>query len=75
MTDRSLDEFVPGSDQEADDEPADAATEQSVDTTPDPTTATATVSPGGASCEDCGETVTRRWRDDGAYVCGDCKEW
>jgi len=31
--------------------------------------------PGGGACADCGATVERRWRDDGAFVCGDCKEW
>jgi hypothetical protein len=26
-------------------------------------------------CERCGDPTDRRWRDDGALVCLDCKEW
>jgi len=29
----------------------------------------------GATCEDCGETVERRWQQDGGLVCIDCKDW
>lgn len=32
-------------------------------------------SPDGAPCAVCGGQVTRRWHDDGDYVCADCKEW
>ncbi|QLG28059.1 hypothetical protein HUG10_11055 [Halorarum halophilum] len=32
-------------------------------------------SPDGAECTGCGETATTRWRQDGEYVCADCKEW
>jgi len=31
--------------------------------------------PEGGVCERCGETARLRWRDDGAFVCPDCKEW
>lgn len=31
--------------------------------------------PDGAACANCGAVVERRWRDDGAFVCADCKEW
>ena len=32
-------------------------------------------SPAGAPCQACGSTVDRRWRDDGALVCENCKDW
>ena len=32
-------------------------------------------SPDGAECAGCGESSTTRWRQDGEYVCADCKEW
>lgn len=41
----------------------------------DPAAPTYDYSPDGAACDACGESVTRRWRDDGDYVCADCKEW
>lgn len=31
--------------------------------------------PEGEACAACGEAVTERWRDDGGWVCADCKEW
>ena len=31
-------------------------------------------SPDGV-CAVCGGTAPTRWRQDGAYVCPDCKEW
>ena len=31
--------------------------------------------PGGAACDACETSVERRWRDDGALVCPDCKRW
>jgi len=40
-----------------------------------PAEPTVAVSPDGAACAGCGTAVTRRWRDDGEYVCADCKEW
>jgi len=46
-------------------EPADA----------EPAAATYRWDPEGGACADCGATVERRWRDDGAFVCADCKEW
>ncbi|WP_435062109.1 DUF7573 domain-containing protein [Halobaculum sp. EA56] len=78
---------TPDSGAGADAEP-DAATEPDDDAEPDDAEAPAVaadavepaepaydVSPDGAACAACGETVTRRWRDDGAYVCPDCKDW
>ncbi|GAB7009378.1 DUF7573 domain-containing protein [Halorubrum trueperi] len=41
----------------------------------DPAIATSTWTEDGADCERCDETVARRWLDDGAFVCTDCKEW
>jgi len=41
----------------------------------EPATVTYQWTPAGASCDRCGARVERRWRDDGAYVCEDCKEW
>ena len=38
-------------------------------------TATYRYEPSGASCEDCGETVTSRWHDGDALVCAACKPW
>ena len=31
--------------------------------------------PEGAACTSCGSIAERRWTDDGAFVCDDCKEW
>jgi len=40
-----------------------------------PAVSTYAWSPEGGECADCGASVRRRWRDDGALVCADCKEW
>jgi hypothetical protein len=54
----------------------DAAEEDSIDPeSVDPAEPTYDWSPDGAACAACGETTTTRWRQDGAYVCADCKEW
>jgi len=29
----------------------------------------------GTTCDGCGETVERRWQQDGALVCIECKDW
>ena len=31
--------------------------------------------PQKTACETCGASTNRRWRDDGAMVCRECKEW
>jgi hypothetical protein len=36
---------------------------------------TATWSPAGGTCGECGSRVRRRWAAAGTLVCGDCKEW
>ena len=41
----------------------------------DPATPTYRWTPDGAACKSCGSVVNRRWEDDGAFVCDDCKEW
>ena len=41
----------------------------------DPAVPTATWAADPAACERCGERVSRRWLDDDALVCGDCKAW
>lgn len=89
--DRSLEEFAgadadadANADADADagatnpDAAADAADEDGsseADPVADAADPTYDHSPDGAPCAACGESVTRRWRDDGDYVCADCKEW
>jgi len=73
MSDRSLDDFVSDSEETDTDETAES--DESVESTVDPAVATSTLVPDGAVCESCGESVRRRWLDDGAYVCSACKEW
>ena len=40
-----------------------------------PAAVTTRYDPDGVDCPSCGERVQRRWHDDGAFVCGACKEW
>lgn len=40
-----------------------------------PAVPTATWTTDGTACDRCGEPVARRWFDDDAFVCADCKEW
>ena len=58
----------------ADDVDADAV-DPAEKTDADPATPTATWTTDGAACDRCGESVARRWFDDGALVCPACKEW
>lgn len=58
----------------ADGETADDAPEEST-ASPEPATPTYASTPEGAACGACGEVVTERWREDGAWACPDCKEW
>jgi hypothetical protein len=77
--DARITDFLPGEDDseqvpgEADDE-CDVGEEPDESDTVDPAEPTATWRADGA-CEACGATVERRWRDDGALVCVDCKGW
>jgi len=63
---------------DAETEPGTEADPEPGDTTAEPATqepATARWTPDGEACEDCGETVTRLWDDDGRRVCRSCKHW
>jgi hypothetical protein len=57
------------------DESEDRESERVDPVTVDPAAATATWHRAGADCESCGEAATRRWRQDDALVCADCKSW
>lgn len=83
MPDRSLDDFLSDGDES---EPEDTQTDDTRTEQPDPpedtstesvdpTVATSTLHTNGEPCESCGESVQRRWLDDGAYRCTECKEW
>lgn len=41
----------------------------------DPAESTYAWGGAGAECEDCGAVVDRRWRDEEALVCAECKAW
>lgn len=75
--DTSLDDFRSdesdgaGSEKDAADDESDPAP----DRTPTSATTTYAWSGDGAACESCGEVVERRWQQDGALVCVDCKAW
>lgn len=78
--DRPLTEFVGDADDAkatadaSTDHDADAAdASAAVDT--EPTTPTYRWWPDGATCGNCGATTERQWRDDGQFVCPDCKSW
>jgi hypothetical protein len=91
MEDRSLDDFVDAEedvesttgtgDGAADADGSPEGSSDDGDTTGsgadgvDPAAATSRVDPGGVACPACGETVERRWRDGGDFVCTACKEW
>ena len=40
-----------------------------------PAESTSTWASDGDDCDRCGRRVERRWRENDAFVCGDCKEW
>ena len=72
--DRSLEEFVGGSDAGSEsagsrDDPGDESGGV------EPIESTYCWSLDGAACDSCGTIAESRWRDDGALVCADCKEW
>lgn len=84
--DRALDEFLGEDDDGSDDngdEDDQTSVEGSVNDEPEDSTdeaagaavSTTVFTPEGAACESCGASVRRRWRDDGALVCADCKAW
>jgi hypothetical protein len=72
VSDRSLDDFVFGADDDADAADVESA---DADAVADPTVPTMRWSADGAPCDACGTVVSRRWRQDDAFVCADCKAW
>ncbi len=81
MDDASLDEFVTeGDDGEDEPTPTGAATDPAEGTATGSSpvelaTSTYAWTGNGAACGACGESVARRWQDEDALVCADCKEW
>ena len=69
MSDRSLDDFVPSTDESGGGDGDGVG-----DDAPDPATPTARWA-SEAVCDACGTAVSWRWRDDDDYVCADCKSW
>jgi hypothetical protein len=69
--DSSLDDFLGGSDEPDDSQPAD---EPDADDS-QPALETADWSPDGAECASCGAVVERRWRQGEELVCSTCKGW
>jgi hypothetical protein len=83
MSDRSLNDFLSDADES---EPEDTQADDTQPEEPDPpedtapesvepAVATSTLHTDGTPCESCGESVRRRWLDDGAYRCTECKDW
>ncbi|SHG67850.1 DUF7573 domain-containing protein [Halobaculum gomorrense] len=68
------DDAVDRVDADGDGADTDAAADATADAV-NPAAPTYDHSPDGAACAACGDSVTRRWRDDSDYVCADCKEW
>jgi len=78
--DRSLDEFAVDSNDDADagerdDTDGDHSTPNAERADVTPAVPTAAWTAEAAACDRCGEPVARRWFDDDALVCADCKEW
>ncbi|MDZ7745315.1 MAG: hypothetical protein U5K28_01835 [Halobacteriales archaeon] len=78
MSDHSLSEFTETTDDGDQHSAASDDAEPSISDAPDAPDellATAQFFPDGALCESCSASVTRRWHDDGHFVCADCKDW
>lgn len=73
--DASLDSFAADDSDSEERDDSDAAELSSEEQAVEPATSTYEWSPDGRECEQCGDTVERRWRDDEALVCQACKEW
>jgi len=77
------DEEATGDDTEATVEAAESTAKTAADDTEataetddvEPAATTYAWSDEGATCEACGETVERRWQQDGDLVCIECKDW
>lgn len=66
--------------EDADEAPESAGPDGVPDSDPDPEAVEPAAStydwaPDGAPCDACGALVEARWRDGGALVCAECKEW
>ncbi|MBV0924164.1 hypothetical protein KTS45_08085 [Halomicroarcula limicola] len=88
--DTSLDQFLGDGDDDAEAGESEAVTNAESEARTDGADGTAEAESGeevaaatttyawsgeGAACGACGETVERRWQQDGSLVCSDCKEW
>lgn len=74
--DESTGDIETGESDDVASEPSDSETEPPSDAAAvAPATPTYRWSPDGAACDECGDTVEKRWRDGGRFVCIECKEW
>lgn len=53
----------------------EAPTTDDDDASVTPATTTYAWSDEGTTCDECGEPAERRWQQDGALVCPECKVW
>ena len=91
VEDASLDDFLGSGDDDADEERGTGSTDSTGGdgagtaaedaAAPEdgrdvaPATTTYVWSDEGTTCEECGAPAERRWQQDGALVCPDCKVW
>ncbi|MFC7057876.1 DUF7573 domain-containing protein [Halovenus salina] len=81
MDDTSLDEFVDGYGEEsAGGNDSEHSSEPTADESPsaddiEPAAPTSELTPSKTDCQQCGKPTERLWRDDGEFVCQDCKDW
>jgi len=82
--DASLDQFVTDeSDEQREESPVVESDAGATEEPPDPeapadiepATTTYAWSGEGSACDECDETVERRWQQDGGLVCIECKDW
>ena len=74
-TDRLGDDGGEENDDETGDDGAGTDGLDGGDETVAPTVTTYEWTPTKATCDVCGATIERRWRDGDGLVCSDCKEW
>jgi len=72
--DASLDQFI-GDESDEQGEATDTTSESATTSEIVPATATYAWDGAGVACDECGETVERRWRGADGLVCLDCKDW
>lgn len=75
MEETSLDDFVGDADSPTDASSIDAEGGGDGGGADEDPTVTAAWSPGGGTCEACGESAEWRWREGGRLVCPGCKDW